>query len=124
MIDFLELGPVPADEESLQVGTPQYIKYWPAEADRYRLLLTERFKDILEHVDVHIHVRNFPHDFGTYHELIVLYDDSVEGEVEAAIFIENNLPLTWDDKKKFTMEDLKGSNSNNDAITFDFEDLL
>ena len=46
--------------------------------------------------DAHFAVKSFPHDFGTYREVLVYYDteenDPIAHEVEA------NLPKTWDKK--------------------------
>ena len=46
--------------------------------------------------DAHFAVKSFPHDFGTYREVVVYYDteenDSIAYEIEA------NLPTTWDDE--------------------------
>ena len=46
--------------------------------------------------EAHFAIKSFPHDFGTYREVVVYYDtddnDPIAYEVEA------NLPKTWDEE--------------------------
>ena len=92
MRDYLCLGPVPAYEYCEQVGTPEYdyqkdtVNLW-----RYRDMLRERWPE------ADFAIKSFPHDFGTYREVVVYYDteenDPIAYEVEA------NLPTTWDQEQ-------------------------
>jgi hypothetical protein len=45
-------------------------------------------------------VKSFPHDFGTYREVIVMYDDENEKEYALALEVEGNVPMNWDEKAK------------------------
>ena len=90
MKDYLCLGPVPAEEDCQQVGMDSY-DYQKDTANlwRYRDMLRERWPE------AHFAIKSFPHDFGTYREVVVYYDtednDPIVYEVEA------NLPKTWDE---------------------------
>lgn len=99
MRDYLTLGTTPADEECAQVGTADYWEKTKAEARRYKAGLERYFKQQLDDPDtlVYLTLKSFPHDFGTYHELCVIYNDADEKEIEAAFEIENNLPSTWEE---------------------------
>ena len=91
MRDYLELGPVPADEDCQQVGCPDY-DYEKDTADlrRYKTMLEERWPD------AHFAIKSFPHDFGSYREVVVYFDTEQEDPV--AFDIEANLPRTWDEQ--------------------------
>ena len=91
MKDYLCLGPVPADEDCQQVGTDSY-DYQKDTADlwRYRAMLQDRWPE------AHFAVKSFPHDFGTYREVVVYYD--TEDNDPIAYEVEANLPKTWDEK--------------------------
>jgi len=91
MKDFLCLGPVPAYEDCQQVGTPEY-DYDKDTADlkRYKAMLEQRWPE------AHFSIRSFPHDFGTYREVVVYYDTDDSNPI--ALEVESNLPTTWDEK--------------------------
>ena len=61
------------------------------ECERYRDMLIKRFPNC---VNVDIELNSNEHDFGQYYDVVASYDEEHEGE---AIFIENNLPATWND---------------------------
>jgi len=90
MRDYLELGPVPADEDCQQVGTTDY-DYAKDTADlrRYKALLETRWPE------AQFAIKSFPHEFGTYREVVVYFD--TEEENPLAFEIEANLPRTWND---------------------------
>jgi hypothetical protein len=90
MKNYLELGPVPADENCQQVGTPGYDHDKDtADLRRYKAMLEKRWPE------AHFGIKSFPHDFGTYREVVVYYDDEDENPI--AFEIEANLPWTWDE---------------------------
>ena len=90
MRDYLSLGPVPCDEDCQQIGSDAY-DYQKDTADlhRYKTMLQERWPT------AHFAVKSFPHDFGTYREIVVYFDD--EDEDAIAYDVEANLPQTWND---------------------------
>ena len=99
MRDFLTLGPVPAEEECQQVGTENYDPQKAFdECVRYKKLIREKFGDEPRGADLHI--KSFPHDFGSYYEVVCYYDDNYEEAIDYAFACENNSPVTWDDKEK------------------------
>ena len=91
MEDYLCLGPVPAFENCQQVGTDSYdYDRDTADLKRYKAILQERWPE------AHFAVKSFPHDFGTYREVVVYYD--TEDPNPIALEVEANLPTTWDEE--------------------------
>lgn len=95
--EYLELGTTPADEECVQVSSSEdYIGPMKVECRRYIDMLKKRFPNC---TNVQFSIKSCTHDFGTYYEVVVYYDDRNEGE---AYFIENNLPQLWSDSEVLT----------------------
>lgn len=92
MREYLELGPVPSDETRVQVGDPNYREKSIAECRRYKQLLESMFPDFERH-GCKFGIKGFPHDFGTYHEVVIYYHDEKGGNF--AFDVENNLPAVW-----------------------------
>lgn len=94
MRDYLCLGPVPDEEDCQQVGTSSY-DYDKDIADlrRYKAMLEARWPD------AHFGIKSFPHEFGTYREVVVYFD--TEEENPLAFEIEANLPRIWDEHTPF-----------------------
>lgn len=91
MRDYIELGPTPSGEDCAQVGTDKYPEQSLAESRRYCDMLQKKFPK------ANFGIRSFPHDFGTYREVVVYFDDDVDGSLSVALDVERNLPETWED---------------------------
>ena len=93
--EYIELGPVPYDEACQQVGMPGYDrKKAQSECAMYKAQLEKKWPA------ASFSVRAFPHDFGTYYEVVVNYNPDDETETDLAYEIESNLPATWDSEFK------------------------
>ena len=91
MRDYLALGPVPAEEDCQQIGMSDYDgEKDTADLRRYKAMLEERWPD------AHFAIKSFPHDFGSYREVVVYFDTEQEDPI--AFDIEANLPRTWCEK--------------------------
>src|SRR3954467_11791277 len=89
MSDYLELGPVPCEENCQPVGMPEYDGQMARrELNVYKYQL-ERMFPLLN-----FGVKWFPHDFGSYGEVVAYWND--EEEMEAVYDIEDKLPMKWD----------------------------
>ena len=95
MKDYLNIGSAPIEEDCVQVGTDNYMQDSRKECQRFVDLLNMKFPNKPNGVDFKI--KSFPHEFGTYREVVVSYDDSVEEQVEFAFMVEDQTPLTWED---------------------------
>ena len=91
MRDYLTIGATPHGEDCAQVGSKDYdyttrarleckafaqqiAKYYPEPADS----------------DCYLKIKSFPHDFGTYHEVVAVFDTHDEAAVEWALSIEGD----------------------------------
>jgi hypothetical protein len=98
MKETLSLGPVPWDEECVQVGAADYRTQARKETRAYINQLERRFPERPEGVEfAATHSR---HDFGTYVEVSVVYDgDNIE-HTTFAYDVERDSPATWDEEAK------------------------
>lgn len=114
MKETIELGSVPYDENCSQVGDPDYWEQIKLETRAYinqlkRLYRNFHGKDLPE--DCKLYLKAFDHDFGTYHEVVVSYDMPFDytgfkdqhPAVDAAYWLEANLPANWDEEAKLEM---------------------
>ena len=88
MKQYIELGSVPMSEECLQVGSAS-LSDMRAECGIYQHQLGRLFP----HCE--FGVKTFPHDFGSYPEVVVYFHDGQLSE-ESAYDVEGRLPEHWD----------------------------
>ena len=94
MLDYIELGSAPPEEECIQISDKgNYLSAMREECNRYKELLQRKFSDRPQ--GVYFAIKKFYHDFGSYLEVVVKFDDENEEQVNYAYHVENNLPGTW-----------------------------
>lgn len=95
MKDYLNIGPVPNSETCFQVGKhpPEDIM---AQCHIFKRQLIRQFPEATEMFKV----KKFDHDFGTYYEVCVIYDDENEKETQIVYKIDCNCPDNWDNEAK------------------------
>jgi len=104
--DYLELGPAPSDETPQQVGTPEYSPSIARfECDLYRRVLRKQFGD--EPREARLGIKSFPHDFGSYYEVVCYFDDQDETSMDYAFKLESEAPEVWPDWAKSELEQYK-----------------
>ena len=104
MRDYMSLGPVPYEEDCVQVNPDtDYIPAMRAEVNKFKVMLEERFLDIPE--EAYFGVKREQHDFGTYLEVAVYWDTDDEDSRNFAFFVESNIPAKWSDDKKIYWRD-------------------
>ena len=96
MRDYLVIGSTPAEEDCAQVGSPDYKTRMIKEINAFINQLLRQFGP--EPKGAEIRVKGFPHDFGTYHEVVVFFDDNNEEAVNYAYKIENEAATRWDEE--------------------------
>lgn len=96
MIEYMEIGPTPCEEDCAQLGTSDYRKISNIEMTAYINQLCREFATRLDYVD--FGKKWFNHDFGSYGEVVVYYNTEDEESTKAAFFIESHLPMRWDDE--------------------------
>lgn len=97
-MEHLTLGPTPREEECAQVGTDEYPVRVRREGKAYIGQLVRMFGSPPPGAEFRL--KSFPHDFGTYHEVVLSFDSSVKTAVEFACHVEGNLPGEWDEQAK------------------------
>lgn len=101
-MEYLEIGPVPSDESCQQVGTASYDST-KARAE------CRAFANQIARVcgappfGAKLVVKSNPHDFGTYHEVAVKYDDSEPEAVDYAMQVESTSIPNWDSHAKLEL---------------------
>lgn len=94
-MDYINLGSTPCDEECVQVETGKdYLPTMTEECRRYKKLL-ENLYPIPEEVNAHYTIKSFPHDFGTYKEVAIVFDSEDEAAAAFAYEVEDRLPANW-----------------------------
>lgn len=98
MRDYLEIGSTPAGEDCVQVGSPEYASRYRKECQAFINQLRRQLGP--EPEGAVLCVKGFPHDFGTYHEVVCRYDDRYPESVQYAFDCESKAPEYWDHAAK------------------------
>lgn len=95
MRDYLTLGPVPCDEDCQQIGTPEYDPAaCVAECRRFVTGLEQHYAGNIPD-GARFTIKSFSHDFGSYREVCVSFNDEDEDAAEFAYLCESSAPATW-----------------------------
>lgn len=99
MRDTLSIGPTPAAEDCEQLGP----NYDPVKAKKECRAYINQLTRLYPHMKGRFRISNNPHDFGTYHEVEVLFDSDNEQSVNSAFEIDANIPEHWDEQAKIEL---------------------
>ena len=97
MIDYLYLGPTPSDENCAQVGNDNFREQCNKEMEMYIDQLKRLFPEVAGHKGMRFNKNWQQHDFGSYGEVVITYNDEDEEQETLALRIEWNLPTKWDE---------------------------
>ncbi len=97
-MDYLEIGSSPYGEDCAQVGSENYAVQSRKELKAYANQLIRQFGQPPQGASLII--KAFPHDFGTYHELVVKYNEDNEEAAHYAFKLEGDGPEFWDEEAK------------------------
>ena len=115
MKDELSIGSTPAAESCEQVGMPSYNRAKAiAECELFAQQLRREFGE--EPEGARIFVKSNSHDFGSYHEVNVRFDDDNPAAIEYAFNIEANTPEYWDATAKTLVDKMSTHGQNGHAI--------
>ena len=103
MLNWESLGPTPAGESCVGIGDDDYAHKAGSEIRKYRELMKMKFPDTGKY-GCEFRRKSFRHDFGTYYELVITFDDSRTESSEYAYFVEGKLPEYWTDTKVETFK--------------------
>jgi len=93
-MDWISVGPAPADEPCAQVGEDGYLQRAREECHRFIGLLRRKLGK--EPPGARLLVKSFPHDFGEYLEVVCCHDGS-EAALGYALKCEGEAPARWVD---------------------------
>ena len=93
--DFMDIGSSPCDESCVSVGEPDYYERARVECARFIDLIRKKLGD--EPPGARLATKSFPHDFGSYLEVVCHFDDSDEEASNYAYLCESEAPRTWQD---------------------------
>jgi hypothetical protein len=93
MLDYLEIGPSPVDEECVQLGCDDYARKARIECLQYIEALRKKLG--LEPSETRLFVKCNPHDFGFYYEVACDYNSDNEESTKYAFDCESKGPVTW-----------------------------
>ena len=105
-MERLNLSPTPVAEDCAQVGSDNYHKQSRIETTVFKQQLYRMLEAEFDTVNVRLVTTSNSHDFGTYHEVEVEYDESSESSMNQAFWLENNLPEYWDEEAKQMLKEL------------------
>lgn len=97
-MDYVDVGSSPYGEDCAQVGSENYAEQSRKELKAYARQLIRQFGQPPQGASLII--KAFPHDFGTYHELVVKYNEDNEEAAHYAFKLEGDGPEFWDDEAK------------------------
>ncbi len=98
MRDQLSLGPTPTAEPCEQLGAHYDAIRARQECKAFMGQLRRTFGD--EPVGARLRISSNAHDFGTYHEVEVVYADESEKACEYAYRLERETPEQWDEQAR------------------------
>lgn len=92
---IMNIGPAPCEESCAQVGQADYEERSRRECRIFQRML-ERMRPLADGIPAQYVVRSFPHDFGSYREVCVRYEETDARACEHAFEVEGNTPAEWD----------------------------
>lgn len=102
MQDHLTLGLTPCGEACAQVGREDYPERSRKEARAYIGQLQREHPGIPDSCS--FRSKSFPHDFGSYREVVVTFDPDDEESARFAFDVEGKLPEEWDEIARTELE--------------------
>lgn len=96
-MEHLSIGPTPCEESCEQLGPNYDPQKARAECKRFIDLIRKTVGD--EPSGARLHIHSNPHDFGTYLEVCVQFNEEDEEACDYASKVDNEAPAKWEDKE-------------------------
>jgi len=93
MRDYLAIGSSPNEENCVQTGSENYSARQKKECRLYIEAIRKKLGK--EPLGASLELKSFPHDFGSYTEVVCYYDSEIEESIEYAYKCESDSPATW-----------------------------
>lgn len=97
-MSYLEIGPVPGNEECAQVGEDDYYERGPKECRAFKHQLERQFPSLPG--DMRFGVKAFGHELGTYHEVVIYFRHGLVEQAEMASRVEREAAGDWDEEAR------------------------
>ncbi len=97
-MEWLDLGPVPAEESCEQLGRNYNPDRARLECQTYKAQLIRQFGEPPE--GYRIRIKSNPHDFGNYLSVEVGFEEDNEAAAEYAFKVEAETPSNWDEESR------------------------
>ena len=94
--DYLTLGSTPSSEPYQQLVDCYNHIVATKEARIFKQQLIRQFSDGLDGRRAYFTIKHFSHDFGTYCEVVIIYDNNDEEAINFAFNVKANIPEYWD----------------------------
>ena len=93
--DYISIGGSPCDEQCVQVEpTGAYVGPMRDDCKRFMELIRKVLGQ--EPDGAYLSVKGFPHEFGTYYEVVCYFDDENEEARKYAFRCESESPTQWE----------------------------
>jgi hypothetical protein len=100
MRDYIMLSSAPVEEDCAQVGNANYSEQAQRECRELIRMMEEIHPEQPKMFFGYYKIKGFPHDFGTYYEVVAMYDDENEESIDWAFDAESLIPEHWDELAK------------------------
>lgn len=94
MIDYLEIPSTPLDEKCVQVGEENYYAMSLVEVRVMKDFLLRKFGQ--PPAGAYFACKRVNHDFGSYPELRIYFDENDQEASKYAYDLDSNIPAQWD----------------------------
>lgn len=99
MRDYMTIGSSPVDEKCVNVGEENYESRSLEECNKYIALIRKKLGP--EPHAAQLRTKLFPHDFGSYREVVCYFDDKEPASVAYSLACEAHGPQMWSDETPF-----------------------
>lgn len=99
MRDYMTIGSSPVDEKCVNVGEDNYESRSLEECNKYIALIRKKLGP--EPHAAQLRTKLFPHDFGSYREVVCYFDDNEPASAAYALACEGYGPKDWKDEEPF-----------------------
>lgn len=106
MVETIDIGPGPCDEQCAQIGAPDFAERNRAECRAFINQIRRVMGEPPEGVS--LFMKGNLHDFGTYREVVakvsgIMDEEAREKALEYAYGCESGSPATWDDEARMEL---------------------
>ncbi|HRO59092.1 MAG TPA: hypothetical protein PK177_08005 [Burkholderiaceae bacterium] len=92
--EYVTIGAAPGEERCAQLGSDDYEADSRVECTVFKRMLERLFPT--DGTAIRYQVRKFPHDFGSYREVVICAPEGTPGFLVKATEVEHNVPVQWD----------------------------